>query len=163
MRIPSPSLFHELGRYLVIFILGMLIGALIFLYMYGQMMDKLLTENRQLTITNNKLTEDNQKLEEELTKRSNQRLVIKKIDIKIVDEGLEKKESFTELEVLERLHRDLKFLIDLPLDSVADTADSILQLVNGKQYLINQQVVRPQVEALVIYTTLTLKISIHEE
>lgn len=163
MRIPPPSLFHKLGRYLTIFILGILVGSLIFLYMHGKMMDKLLTENRQLTITNNKLTEDNQKLEEELTRRSNQRLLIKKIDIKIMAEGVEKRENLTELEVLERLHRDLKFLIDLPLDSVAETADSILQLVNGKQYVINQQVVRPQVEALIIYTTLTLKISIQEE
>lgn len=161
MRVPQAPLVQKLSRFIVIFIIGMLVGSLIFLYMHGKMMDKLLSENLQLSYDNNNLSEENEKLEEEISKRTKQKLVIKKMDIKTVKDGQEKTEGFTELEVLDRLRQDLKFLIDLPLESVAETAESILQLINGKKYMINQQEVGLHVEALVIYTTLTVKVSIH--
>lgn len=162
MRVPPPSLLASLHRFIAVFMLGMLAGSIIFLYMHGQMMDKLLSQNRQLSIHNLKLSEENQKLEKEISKKINQKLLIKAINIKIVRDGEEMENSFTELEVLDRLHKELKFLIDLPLDSVAETADSIVHLVNGKRYVINQQEVSLHVEALVIYTTLTLLISIQQ-
>lgn len=133
--------------------------------MNDQTMEKLLLENRQLEITNTKLNEEITGLTEEkseLSKRYQQKLVIKKIEIEIVREDGEPTEGFTEINISERLRKDLKFLINMPLESVADTSDTIRHLVNGRKYDINQQQYGLELETLIIFTTLKLKVSVHQ-
>jgi hypothetical protein len=164
VRIPSAFLIQKLLRIIVAFVFGMLAGSIIFLYMYDQMMDKVLLENTQLGITNKTLTEDIEDLENdknELSKKTQQKPIIKKIEIDIVKEKESDTSGFTETEVRERLRNDLKFLITLPLESVAETSETIIHLVNGRKYDINQQQYGLKLETLIIYTTLTVEVSIH--
>lgn len=134
--------------------------------MNGQIMENLLLENRQLDITNTKLNEDIAGLIEdksELSKQYQQKLVIKKIDIEIISEDGETTEGFTETEISERLRKDLKFLINMPLESVAETSDTIRHLINGRKYDINQQQQYSlELETLIIFTTLKLKVSVYQ-
>jgi hypothetical protein len=165
VRVPTPPLIQKLLRLIVTFVLGMIIGSIIFLYMHGQIMENLLLENRHLDITNTKLNEDIQGLNEdksELSKRYQQKLVIKKIEIEIVEEDGAITDGFTETDISERLRKDLKFLINMPLESVAETSDTIRHLVNGRLYDINQQQYGLELETLIIFTTLKLKVSVHK-
>lgn len=166
MRVPTPSFVKKLLRLIVVFVIGMIIGSIIFLYMNGQIMENLLLENRQLDITNTKLNEDIAGLIEdksELSKQYQQKLVIKKIDIEIISEDGETTEGFTETEISERLRKDLKFLINMPLESVAETSDTIRHLINGRKYDINQQQQYSlELETLIIFTTLKLKVSVYQ-
>lgn len=166
MRVPTPSFIQKLLRLIVVFVIGMIIGSIIFLYMNGQIMENLLLENRQLDITNTKLNEDIAGLIEdksELSKQYQQKLVIKKIDIEIISEDGETTEGFTETEISERLRKDLKFLINMPLESVAETSDTIRHLINGRKYDINQQQQYSlELETLIIFTTLKLKVSVYQ-
>lgn len=134
--------------------------------MNGQIMENLLLENRQLDITNTKLNEDIAGLIEdksELSKQYQQKLVIKKIEIEIISEDGETTEGFTETEISERLRKDLKFLINMPLESVAETSDTIRHLINGRKYNINQQQQYSlELETLIIFTTLKLKVSVYQ-
>lgn len=134
--------------------------------MNGQIMENLLLENRQLDITNTKLNEDIAGLIEEkseLSKQYQQKLVIKKIEIEIISEDGETTEGFTETEISERLRKDLKFLINMPLESVAETSDTIRHLINGRKYDINQQQQYSlELETLIIFTTLKLKVSVYQ-
>lgn len=129
-------------------------------------MENLLLENRQLDITNTKLNEDIAGLIEdksELSKQYQQKLVIKKIEIEIISEDGETTEGFTETEISERLRKDLKFLINMPLESVAETSDTIRHLINGRKYDINQQQQYSlELETLIIFTTLKLKVSVYQ-
>lgn len=166
MRVPTPSFVKKLLRLIVVFVIGMIIGSIIFLYMNGQIMENLLLENRQLDITNTKLNEDIAGLIEdksELSKQYQQKLVIKKIEIEIISEDGETTEGFTETEISERLRKDLKFLINMPLESVAETSDTIRHLINGRKYDINQQQQYSlELETLIIFTTLKLKVSVYQ-
>lgn len=166
MRVPTPSFIQKLLRLIVVFVIGMIIGSIIFLYMNGQIMENLLLENRQLDITNTKLNEDIAGLIEdksELSKQYQQKLVIKKIEIEIISEDGETTEGFTETEISERLRKDLKFLINMPLESVAETSDTIRHLINGRKYDINQQQQYSlELETLIIFTTLKLKVSVYQ-
>lgn len=166
MRVPTPSFIQKLLRLIVVFVIGMIIGSIIFLYMNGQIMENLLLENRQLDITNTKLNEDIAGLIEdksELSKQYQQKLVIKKIEIEIISEDGETTEGFTETEISERLRKDLKFLINMPLESVAETSDTIRHLINGRKYNINQQQQYSlELETLIIFTTLKLKVSVYQ-
>lgn len=166
MRVPTPSFIQKLLRLIVVFVIGMIIGSIIFLYMNGQIMENLLLENRQLDITNTKLNEDIAGLIEdksELSKQYQQKLVIKKIDIEIISEDGETTKGFTETEISERLRKDLKFLINMPLESVAETSDTIRHLINGRKYDINQQQQYSlELETLIIFTTLKLKVSVYQ-
>lgn len=166
MRVPTPSLIQKLLRLIVTFVLGIIIGSIIFLYMHGQFMENILLENRHLAITNSKLNEDIEGLVEdksELSKRYQQKLVIKKIEIEIIEEDGAITDGFTETDISERLRKDLKFLINMPLESVAETSDTIRHLVNGRLYDINQQQYGLELETLIIFTTLKLKVSVHKK
>jgi hypothetical protein len=165
LRIPSPALVEKLLRVIVSFVFGIIIGFIIYLYLNGQMIEKLYLENRQLGITNTKLAEDIESLQDdknELSKRNQQKPIIKQIEIEIISKTDEASEGFTETEINERLRKDLKFLVNQPLDSVADTAETIRQLVNGRKYDINQQQFGLNLETLIIHTTLTVKVTFHK-
>lgn len=165
MRIPTPTLVNKLLRIIVAFVLGVIIGFIIYLYLNGQMIEDLLLENRQLGITNTKLKEDIESLQNdknELSKKNQQQPIIKQIEVQIMTKEDEGSEGFTETEVRERLRKDLKFLVNQPLDSVGDTAETIRQLINGRKYDINQQQFGLNLETLIIHTTLTVKVSIHK-
>lgn len=163
MRLPSPSLAKFYLRFIVSFILGMIVGSIIFLFIHGQSMEELLLENRQLHSTNNILSEDleaEKKTSEELTKRTQQTLLVKSIDISVLQNKENSMDGFMETEVIDLLREDLKFLIGLPLESIAETHDTIVQLVNSKKYVIRDKEVALQLETLIIHTTLSLDIRV---
>lgn len=164
MRIPSPTLAKFYLRFIVSFILGMIVGSVIFLFIHGQTMEELLLENRQLHSTNKILSEDleaEKKTSEELTKKSQQVLLVKSINISVQPNSRNSIDGFTETEVIDLLREDLKFLIALPLESIAETHDTIVQLVNSKKYTIRDKEVGVRLETLIIHTTLYLDIYIH--
>jgi hypothetical protein len=159
--VPSSSIFQKVAQIFIYFILGTLVGALIFLFMYGLSMDRLLLKNRELESTVQELTlelNSSKTKEEEL--KSKQKLVIKKIEIEIVDTKDSQTDGFTESDLRDLLRHDLKFLIGMPLTKVADTSNTLRHLVNGRTYEINQQRIGIELEALIIYTTLKVHVSI---
>jgi cell division protein FtsL len=164
MRVPDPLLMKKISRYLATFFLGVITGGIVIFYMYGHLMDEILLENKQLHLTNKKLEEEYEQLEKDRDELSqqNREILIKKIEIQIVKEDDYDIDGFTEAEVLDRLRRDMRFLLQLPIESVAETSEIIRQLVNGRKYEIQQQQIGIKLETLVLHSTTMLKISLHK-
>lgn len=166
MRVPNSSAIKKNAQMLTCFVLGGIVGAIVVLYMYGHLMNEIVLENRQLSINYTNLQEDFATLEkniDELTKYQ-QNMTIKKIEVKILENGAEKEKihaySLVEAEVIDRLRRDLKFLINLPMQSVAETADAVKQVINSRNYEIQQQKIGVKLDTLVISSSITVQISI---
>ncbi|WP_202080768.1 hypothetical protein [Caldalkalibacillus salinus] len=162
MRVPSPALIDKLTRYIATFVLGAVIGAIIILYIHGSTLNDVMKQNRQLTLDNIKLMDDIETLEEdksELSRQRQQKIAIRRIDVQIVQQPDEDPiDELVEKEMAEHLRRDLKFLIQLPLESVAETSEAIHHLVNESKYDIQQQRYGLQLKTLVVYSTLTVKV-----
>ncbi|WP_025028382.1 LapA family protein [Caldalkalibacillus mannanilyticus] len=161
MRVPSAHIFRLLTQIVASFILGMLLGAIIFLFMYGQLMDQSLIDNRKLK---SEITELEQELDSIKSKeaeiKNQQKLIVQKINIQIVTSKEKQPNEFIETEITDRMRNDLKFLIGMPLESVADTAETIVHLVNGRKYTIEQQEFSLELDMLVLYTTMTFKVKV---
>ncbi len=155
MRVPDIHTVQRVSFMMVSFIFGIICGALIFLIMYGHSMDDLIYENRELQ---SKVIELDNQLEssiserEKLSQQSQQKLVIKQIEIEILHKEGESPDRFLESEVRQLLREDIKFLISMPIESVAETSETLVHLVNGRSYEINKQKVGLKLETLVLYS-----------
>ncbi len=164
MRVPQAHLFQRYARYIVFFILGMVTGAVIFVYIYGETMDRILWENRHLISKNNALQDEIEALEEDndaLNKQNQQTPVVKRIQIDI-EKNPDDTDEFIDTEVADLLREDIKFLINMPLESIAETADALYNLIDDKTYEIEQQEIDVEVHSIIIYSTLTIKVSLHK-
>lgn len=164
MRVPHPLYIKKIARYLAVFFFGSIVGGALILYMYGQIMNEILLENKQLHLMNKKLEEEYEQLEkdrDELSQR-NEEMVIKRVEIEIVNPNGDEIDGFTEAEILERARKDLRFLLQLPVKSVAETSEIIRQLVNGRKYEIQQQQYSVKLETLVLHSTTIVKISVEK-
>ena len=157
MRAPDERIARKLSHMIIAFIFGIITGATIFLIMNGQSMEDLLLYNRVLESNMKSINQDlilSKMKEEELSYRNKQRLTIKNIEVEIIKTKSSGPDQFTETEIIDRLKDDLKFLLTMPLDSVAETTAAIEHLINGRKYEINQQEFGLELETLVIYTTI---------
>lgn len=163
LKAPQTVYIKKYSRYIVVFIFGMIAGSLIFLYMYGQTMDRILLENRHLISTNKKLTDEITAQEEDfdaLHEQNEQKMVVQKIDILVlVDE--QELDGFIQAEVIDQLREDLKALINMPVESFSETHTAVQRLIDGKTYRVNQEEFEVRLHSMVIYTTITFHISLH--
>lgn len=163
MKVPSESLLKKLSRLIASFVIGIIVGSAIFLYIYGQTWDDLYIENRKLTIQNNNLQErinTEQQLTDELNQRAKQKLKVEEIDFHIIDED-NRFDELTKTEVIEQLLNEVKVIKNEPLESIAELSDMVEKLVHKKTLDVNQQRLEVHLHRTVIYTTITFKISLH--
>ncbi|GAA0354457.1 hypothetical protein [Bacillus horti] len=166
MKVPTLSTIKKMAQMLASFIIGGIVGAIVIFYMYGHLMNEIVLENRQLNINYINLQDDFTRIEQNMNEMTeNQlRMTIKKVDVHIEADEKTKEDihsyNLVETEVIDRLRRELKFLINLPMQSVAETSDAIKQLINGRRYDIQQQQIGIKLNFLVIYSTVSVNISI---
>ncbi|GGK11409.1 hypothetical protein GCM10010965_00360 [Caldalkalibacillus thermarum] len=166
MKPPHPAQTRTWGRLLVSFILGMVMGALIFHYQHAHMLDKILFENRRLALELTDLRDEVAYLEkkaEDLNKQNQEEISVKKIEIVIVNE--EEIDGFTATDIIERLREELKYLIKegYSVQSVAETAETHARLIDGKtiKFETNDEY-EVKLHSMIIHTTITFKISVHK-
>jgi hypothetical protein len=158
-------MINKLGRFIGSFIIGMIVGAAIFLVMYGHSYQDLLLENRKLESNMEELhiqLESAMMKEEELNWRKQQKILVKKIEIEVVKKKEGNIDDFVETEIIDRLRGDLKFLIGMPLENISEahTHTAIIHLISGRKYEINQQEFGLKLESLVIYSTLKIRVHV---
>lgn len=151
-------LIMSMTRTIVSLLLGCILGSIIVLYMYGQLSEQMISENHELKSQISNLKHKIKVLEQDKDKLSNRtkKLVIKNIEIEITNNSEIK--DFLKVEIKNRLQEDLKFLITLPLESVAETAEAIQRLINGRMYNIQEQKYTLELESIIIYSTLKVKV-----
>lgn len=161
MRVPSAHIFYKFTQHVAFFIIGMLFGALIFLFMYGKIIDQKDIVNRKMQ---SELTELKQELDtlkgKEEEYKNSRKLIINKISIEVIKDEKKPLSEITESEIIDRLRHDLKFLIGMPLESVADTSTALHHFINGRKYTLDQQEISLELSTLVIYTNMQFKIKV---
>jgi hypothetical protein len=165
VRTPYAFQFRRFSAYVSYFVLGVIVGALIFLYMQGQTMDRIMLENHYLISTNNKLTEELETLQEdinEMDQEQQEQLVVKTIEVDVVDPDNET-DGFVKTEVADQLRDDVKSLINRPLEDLAATSTAVQNLIHNREYEVDDQKIVVRFHSMVIYTTLTIRISIEED
>ncbi|MDQ0337865.1 hypothetical protein J2S00_000648 [Caldalkalibacillus uzonensis] len=166
MKPPHPAQTRNWGRLLVSFILGMLLGALIFHYLHAHTLDKILFENRRLVLEITDLRDEVDYLEkkaEDLNKLNQEEITVKKVEIVIVNE--EEIDGFTATDIIERLREELKYLVkeDYSVQSVAETAETHARLIDGKTIKFeNNDEYEVKLHSMIIHTTITIKIHVHK-
>ncbi|MCF6094626.1 hypothetical protein L1765_11705 [Microaerobacter geothermalis] len=147
MRYISRILHKKWIRYEMIFLLGALFGAFLFLFLYGQKMDNLILENNQLSILNMQLMTDIESYKKQLDKRQ-QKLVVRKVNIHIKKAP----DGFMESNLIAMASNDAKFLLGKTLDSVIETHEAIINLYNQREYPIKDQYIKTKLDTLIIST-----------
>lgn len=155
MRIPNRLSYKRWIRYEMIFFLGMILGALIFLLFYGKEIDRLNLSLKALENENNALTEQIRKWEEQDKNKNVKKLIVKDVEIHL-DHQLD---DITEADLIKILEKDTKFLEGKSLDSVNDLHQMIQQYFKGREYKIGDRLIRTELKMISIYQTIHLYIS----
>lgn len=156
MRIPNRLSYKRWIRYEMIFFLGMILGALIFLLFFGKDLDRLYLQVESLENENNAYREELKKLKEDHDKAENHRkLVVRDVQVHIIDP---KPDGFTEAELIRLIERDTKYLEEKQLESVNDLHLSVHQHFKDRSYKIGDRLVRTELRTMTIYTTVHLYI-----
>ena len=150
MRVPSGRYIHRYIRLIILFVFGMMMGIIIFLFIYGQQLDRLQLRVRQLETQNVQYLEKivNMEKTEKLLK-SKHKLTVKSIEIHPLAAN-----AFIAAESTRLLLQDLSFLKERPLDDVANFHDGLKLMLAGRRYTIENQPYAIQLKTLVISETL---------
>lgn len=166
MKLPHSSQLQKWGGHLAFLIFGFMVGALIFLYTHGHMLDKILLENRRLALEVTKLQDEVAYLEkqaDDLHRRNQQELTVEQIEIIIVNE--DEIDGFAATDIIEQLRDDLKYLIqeNYSVQAVGETAETHARLINGRTIRFeDNSEYRIRLLFMTIYTTITIKIQVQK-
>ncbi|MEW9670707.1 hypothetical protein [Ammoniphilus sp. 3BR4] len=154
MRIPSRQTYKQWIRYEMIFCLGMVLGALIFLLFYGKELDRLHLELKALENQSQHFEDQVKKYEEQNNSRNTKKLTVENIEIHLEDPKPEDK--FIELELQKRIGREMKFLEGKSLESVDDLHLLVWQHFKERTYKLGDRTVKVELRNMTIYQTVHL-------
>lgn len=156
MRVPSGRHIYRHIRLIILFIFGMITGVIIFLFMYGQQLDRLLIRIRELENQNIQYLGQivNMEKAEKLLK-SQQKQTVKTIEI-----HPKAPNAFIAAESTRLLMQDLSFLKNRPLEYVTNFHDGLQLMLAGRRYTIENETYSVQLKTLVISQTLHFYVEI---
>ncbi|RXT04793.1 hypothetical protein [Ammoniphilus sp. CFH 90114] len=154
MRIPSRQTYRQWIRYEMIFCLGMVLGALIFLLFYGKELDRLHLQLKALENENQHYINLNKKHEEQNKSNSPRKLTVENIEIHL--EEPKPDDKFIELELQKRIGQEMKFIEGKSLESVNDLHLLIRQHFKERTYRLGDRTVKVELRTITIYQTVHL-------
>lgn len=158
MRVPSGAYWRRSIRFILLFVLGLLLGMCLLLLLVGDEVDRLHVKIRKLEQQNVEFAEEileYKKLEKNLIQKDKQ--VVKNIELYLsVDD------EFVEAELKKKLSKDLYFLKGKPLDYVAGFHEGIISMVAERKYTLDNRMYALYLTTLVISPSLHLHIKVQE-
>lgn len=158
MRIPNRLSYRRWVRYEMVFFLGMILGALIFLLFYGKELDRLQLLIDSLELENSALQDSIKKHEEEKEKVGfSRKLKVEDVEVHILDPKLP--DGFVEADLIKMIERDTKYLEGKPLETVNELHLSVRQQFKDRTYRVKDRLIQTELQTMTIYTTVYLYIS----
>ncbi len=144
-------------RYLVLFLLGILVGGGVFLLLYGHEMEHLMLINRNLDLINERLQEEVENLKHsQRVARKRQEMQIEEIHVIVLDP---KPNAFTEAEVIRKLEKDLAPLKGKKVDQVAEVHPILHEMLYRREYVIDGKMVEVRLKTAIISKVLKLYVT----
>ncbi len=166
MRIPPYYNDPAWQRFFAGFIIGALIGFAIFVYLNGINQERQLKiiaqQKKQITTLEdhlNTLREEEDQQNKELEKK----LTIQSITIKIDKSPKVTLDGIKELDIKEKIYKQLSTLIGDDVSSVSNNRELIFNAVNNQPFLIEDKIYYAKVKSVTIYSELLIHIIIDKE
>jgi hypothetical protein len=146
---------------------GMMIGAVIswfvFLYIYGILQEKQAKLIHAQKDTIEELQGDIKIWQEEykmLNKKNIELLTVQKINVKIINGDKYKIDPFSVSEAEDSVKKDINMMIAKDLESVFKNRELLKKVIENEEVRINGKRYRIEVKEMLIYTTLSIHLSI---
>ncbi|WP_067842948.1 sporulation membrane protein YtrI [Amphibacillus sediminis] len=140
MHIPPLYRRKDWQRLMVGFFLGGVIAYLIFIYMYGQLIEKRIEENLRLRTEYQELQLAYDTLESnlsELNQKYQQKLLINSIDIIIVNADTFKLDRFILHELEDMIKEEVKDILGKEAATLNDHYPLLIRMIENKSYTID--------------------------
>lgn len=163
MRIPPLYKNRNWQRFLAGMILGAVISWFVFLMLFGISQDRQVRTIHQQKEQIRKLTEQRniwQSEIEELNKLKEQKLVIEKTKVKIINEGKFKLDSYTTFLIQESANEEIEHVISKSMEDVYKSSSLLKKALENKEYKIDKTTYTVEVHEIFFYTTLTVQLKI---
>jgi len=152
MRIVPASRHPRLFRYEMVFLFGLLCGAVLCLYVVGQQVDRYHLTLKTLTLENAKLQEEVRALQDKL-KAQSAKPVVRKVDVVVLGDNLD---AFLKAEVISHVKKETRFLVGLPVDSLLETHRALVRLLNNQTLTVEDRTFRLALRTLIVGETIAL-------
>ncbi|OIJ18583.1 hypothetical protein BKP45_11800 [Anaerobacillus alkalidiazotrophicus] len=163
MRIPPYYKKTGWQRFFAGIIIGILIGWFFFIYEFGAVQEKLVTEIKKQESTINAQVETIEILrsdQDELNKENLKKLTIQEVKVYFIND---KDLKLSELSIHEfrlQIENELKAVKNKNIESVANTKELLIQAIENRDFNINEKSYRVTIKGWSIYTTLELFVEI---
>ncbi|GEN32608.1 MULTISPECIES: hypothetical protein [Aneurinibacillus] len=159
MRVPSSAYWRRSIRFILLFVLGLIIGMCVLLLIIGDEVDRLHLRIRELEAQNVKYVKEITEYKEwENNLIQKEKKVIKDIEI-----HLQVQDGFIETELKKKLEQDLYFLKGKPLKYVAGFHEGIIMMIAEKKYMIENRAYSLSLSTLVVSPSLHLYVRVEEQ
>ncbi|HEY8341391.1 MAG TPA: hypothetical protein VIK75_00050 [Calditerricola sp.] len=152
MRIVPASRHPRLFRYEMVFLFGLLCGAVLCLYVVGQQVDRYHLTLKTLTLENAKLQEEVRALQDKLKARS-AKPVVRQVEVVIVNDNLD---AFLQAEIMSHVKKEARFLVGLPVNSLLETHRALVRLLGNQTVTVDDRAYRLALRTLVVGETVVL-------
>lgn len=140
-------------RFFVGLFIGAIISYFIFIYMYGQLLEKRIEENLQLRIEKQELQLNYQILEEnmsDLNQKYQEKLHIHSIDILITNADVFKLDRFSLHELTELIKNEVSDIIGKEVTTLTEHYPLLIRTIENKTYKIDDFAYRAKIKHLFI-------------
>jgi hypothetical protein len=141
-------------RYVVLLVIGGLLGGAVLLFWFGKKMEDLMLENRNLKLLNERHVEEIEGL------KHSQRVAKKKLDQTIEEIRVTvldpKPHPLVEMEVIGQLEKDVSHLKGKKTDQVAEFHPILHEMLRRREYIVQGKVVEVRLKTVVIGRVLHL-------
>lgn len=160
MRIPPPY-YQRAGwqRFFAGMLIGMLIGWFFFIYEFGIVQEKLVTEikKQESTIKDQKQTIEILRSDhDEINKENLKKLTVQELKVYFKNDKDLKLSELSIHELRSAIENELKGVLSKNIETVANSKDLLFQTVENKIFVINKKRYQVTVKELYLFTTLEL-------
>lgn len=163
MRIPPLYRRPSWQRLFGGMVLGAIISWCIFLYIYGEWQEKLVTKIEEQTYTIEDLSQTNKSYYEEiqnLNKITQEKLRVQKISVTLMNGERYQFTSLMTFMIEDQVKEDVSDVLAKDLESVYKTRKLMKKAVENKVYKIDDKQYRVEIEEMFIYTTLSIELKV---
>lgn len=142
-------------RYVAIWVLGLLLGGTVVLFLHGKEMEEMMLVKKSLEFQNKKLYEENLELKKsQNVARRKQTVGIEEVRVTVLDP---KPHPTIEVQVVEWMEKDLASLKGKKVEQVAEVHQVLHEMLRRREYVLpDRTMVEVRVKTVVIGRTLHL-------
>jgi hypothetical protein len=163
MRVPPYYRQAKWKRFFAGVIIGTIFGWFFFIYQFGSVQEKLVTEIKMQEAIIKDQKDDIEILrsdKDELNKENQKKLTVQEVKVYFKNDKSFKLSELSIYELRSQIENELKTVINKNIETVANTKDLLYQSVENKTFEVNGKKYHIIVRDFVLYTTLQLFVEI---